>query len=172
MRASLRALREAGDTTTFEGMDPDGPLPHFITPDEHLSAMVDGTDYLDQKMAALAAHRTQITLDGPFFALSSSSGDRVWGTEFYRIAKGALGPVNDDIPRPTSSPGCDRPVTRSLAGLVLLPVGVVTGIASLAVHDRSWPWFLLAVAGPVVAAVAPATGLAAVRLRPLARWGC
>jgi hypothetical protein len=41
-----------------------------------------------------------------------------------------------------------------LAGLVLLPVGVVTGIASLAVHDRSWPWFLLAVAGPVVAAVA------------------
>src|SRR5690349_12806684 len=29
MRAGLRALREAGDTTTFEGMDPDGPLPHF-----------------------------------------------------------------------------------------------------------------------------------------------
>ena len=28
------ALREAGDTTTFEGMDPDGPLPPFVTPDE------------------------------------------------------------------------------------------------------------------------------------------
>src|ERR671921_1686898 len=33
-RASLRTLREAGDTTTFEGMDPDGPLPHFVTADE------------------------------------------------------------------------------------------------------------------------------------------
>src|SRR5919107_4538194 len=34
MRASLRALRDSGDTTSFEGMDPDGPLPHFVTPDE------------------------------------------------------------------------------------------------------------------------------------------
>ena len=96
MRASLRALREAGDTTTFEGMDPDGPLPHFITPDKLLSAMVDAPDHVDAKMAALAAHKTQITLDGPFFALSSSSGDRVWGTEFYRIAKGIQGPLNDE----------------------------------------------------------------------------
>jgi N-acetyl-1-D-myo-inositol-2-amino-2-deoxy-alpha-D-glucopyranoside deacetylase len=96
MRASLRALRDAGDTTTFEGMDPDGPLPHFITPDEHLAAMVDGTDYLDQKMAALAAHRTQITLDGPFFALSNNQGNSVWATEFYRLAKGTLGPTNDE----------------------------------------------------------------------------
>ena len=36
MRASLRALREAGDTTTFEGMDPDGKLPPFVTSDDNL----------------------------------------------------------------------------------------------------------------------------------------
>src|SRR5690348_6981629 len=30
MREGLRTLREAGDTTTFEGMDPDGPLPPFM----------------------------------------------------------------------------------------------------------------------------------------------
>ena len=41
-----------------------------------------------------------------------------------------------------------------LAGLVLLPVGAVTGIASLAVHDKSWAWFLLAVAAPLVTVVA------------------
>src|SRR6185436_8569884 len=75
MRASLRALREAGDTTTFEGMEPDGPLPPCITPADLLSAMVDAPDYVERKMAALAAHKTQITLEGPFFALSSSSGD-------------------------------------------------------------------------------------------------
>ena len=45
-------------------------------------------------------------------------------------------------------------MTRPLAGLVLLPVGMVTAIASLAVHDKSWAWFLLAVAGPVAAVLA------------------
>ncbi len=96
MRASLRELREAGDTTTFEGMDPDGPLPHFVTPDVHLSAMVEGADHIDRKMAAMAAHKTQITLDGPFFALSNNQGNSVWGTEFFRLAKGERGPVGDE----------------------------------------------------------------------------
>jgi N-acetyl-1-D-myo-inositol-2-amino-2-deoxy-alpha-D-glucopyranoside deacetylase len=96
MRASLRALRDAGDETTFEGMDPDGPLPHFVTPDENLAAVVDATDYVDRKMAALAAHATQITTDGPFFALSNSVGNVAWGSEFYRIVKGSRGELNAD----------------------------------------------------------------------------
>jgi N-acetyl-1-D-myo-inositol-2-amino-2-deoxy-alpha-D-glucopyranoside deacetylase len=95
MRAGLRALRDAGDTTTFEGMDPDGPLPPFITPDENLSAVVDATAYVDQKMDALAAHATQITTDGPFFAMSNNLGSTAWGLEFYRIAKGPRGPLNE-----------------------------------------------------------------------------
>jgi N-acetyl-1-D-myo-inositol-2-amino-2-deoxy-alpha-D-glucopyranoside deacetylase len=96
MRASLRALRDSGDTTTFEGMDPDGPLPHFVTPDELLSAVVDAPDRVEQKMAALRAHATQITVDGPFFALSNNAGQSVWGTEFYRIAKGTPGELDDE----------------------------------------------------------------------------
>src|SRR6476646_1693565 len=67
MRAGLRALRDAGDTTTFEGMDPDGPLPHFVSPDEDLAAVVDATDHVERKLAAMRAHATQITTDGPFF---------------------------------------------------------------------------------------------------------
>ncbi len=47
-------------------------------------------------MAALAAHATQITLDGPFFALSNNLGDAVWGLEFFRLVKGTAGPVGDD----------------------------------------------------------------------------
>ena len=54
--------------TTFEGMDPDGPLPPFVTADDNLTARVDGSEYLDTKMDALARHRTQIAIDGPFFA--------------------------------------------------------------------------------------------------------
>ena len=96
MRAGLRALRDAGDTTFFEGMDPDGPLPHFVTADEDLAAGVDATAYVDRKLDAMRAHATQITTDGPFFALSNNQGSVVWGTEFYRIAKGERGPVGED----------------------------------------------------------------------------
>jgi N-acetyl-1-D-myo-inositol-2-amino-2-deoxy-alpha-D-glucopyranoside deacetylase len=96
MRAGLRALRDAGDTTSFEGMDPDGPLPHFVTADEDLAAVVDAQEYVDQKMAALRAHATQITADGPFFALSNNLGSVAWGVEYFRIAKGTRGELNED----------------------------------------------------------------------------
>ena len=96
MRAGLRALREAGDTTSFEGMDPDGPLPHFVTADDDLAAAVDAQDFVEQKMDALRAHATQITTDGPFFALSNNVGSTAWGVEFYRIVKGELGPLGPD----------------------------------------------------------------------------
>lgn len=96
MRAGLRALRDAGDTTSFEGMDPDGPLPHFVTADEDLAAVVDAQDYVEHKMAAMKAHATQITTDGPFFALSNNLGSVAWGLEYFRIAKGTRGELNED----------------------------------------------------------------------------
>ncbi|GAB2764498.1 N-acetyl-1-D-myo-inositol-2-amino-2-deoxy-alpha-D -glucopyranoside deacetylase [Nocardioides salsibiostraticola] len=96
MRQGLRAMREAGDTTSFEGMDPDGPLPPFITADENLAAEVDALDHVEAKMSALAAHATQITTDGPFFALSNNVGNTAWGIEYFRIAKGERGPLNEN----------------------------------------------------------------------------
>jgi N-acetyl-1-D-myo-inositol-2-amino-2-deoxy-alpha-D-glucopyranoside deacetylase len=96
MREGLRALRAAGDTTSFEGMDPDGPLPFFAIKDSDLSAAVDAQEYVDRKMAALKAHATQITTDGPFFALANNVGNAAWGIEFYRLVKGELGPVGED----------------------------------------------------------------------------
>jgi N-acetyl-1-D-myo-inositol-2-amino-2-deoxy-alpha-D-glucopyranoside deacetylase len=44
----------------------------------------------------MRAHATQIEVDGPFFALSNNVGNQVWGTEFFRIAKGEPGPVGED----------------------------------------------------------------------------
>jgi N-acetyl-1-D-myo-inositol-2-amino-2-deoxy-alpha-D-glucopyranoside deacetylase len=96
MREGLRALRAAGDTTSFEGMDPEGRMPPFIVPDEQLSAVVVADDFADAKIRAMRAHATQIAVDGPFFALSNNIGNKVWGTEFYRIAKGERGPLNED----------------------------------------------------------------------------
>ena len=96
MRDGLRRLRESGDTTAFEGMDPDGPLPPFITSDDNLSARVEGDEFAAVKIAAMKAHATQIAVDGPFFALSNNIGNEVWGTEFFRLAKGQQGPTGED----------------------------------------------------------------------------
>src|SRR5690242_7711751 len=92
VRDGLRHLRAAGDTTTFEGMDPDN-LPKFMVEDEHLTAAVAAEDYQHAKMEAMRAHRTQIAVDGPFFALSNNQGNEIWGTEYYRIAKGTPAPA-------------------------------------------------------------------------------
>ncbi len=94
MREGLRAMRDAGETTVFEGLDPDGPLPPFVVADDALTACVDGTDVVDRKLDAMRAHATQIAVDGPFFALSNNLGNQVWGLEFYRLAKGAPGSVD------------------------------------------------------------------------------
>ena len=96
VREGLRKLRAAGDTTTFEGMDPEGDLPAFMVPDSDLDAAVVADDYAAVKQEAMKAHRTQIAVDGPFFALSNNQGNEIWGTEFFRLAKGATGPVGDD----------------------------------------------------------------------------
>jgi N-acetyl-1-D-myo-inositol-2-amino-2-deoxy-alpha-D-glucopyranoside deacetylase len=96
LREGLRKLRDAGDTTTFEGMDPDGQLPPFVTSDDTLGAVIDGSAYHEQKMAALRAHATQIAPDGPFFAMSVDGGASFWGQEYYRIAKGTQGPLGED----------------------------------------------------------------------------
>jgi N-acetyl-1-D-myo-inositol-2-amino-2-deoxy-alpha-D-glucopyranoside deacetylase len=68
----------------------------MTTPDEDLAAVVDGNAHVELKLDAMRAHATQITTDGPFFALSNNLGNEVWGYEFYRIAKGTPGPVGED----------------------------------------------------------------------------
>ena len=96
MREGLRLLREAGDTTSFEGMDPDGPLPRFAVPDEQISAAVDAQEHVEKKMDALRAYPTQITTDGPFFALSNNVGSAAWGIEYFVIAKGTRGDLDEN----------------------------------------------------------------------------
>ncbi|HEU0287114.1 MAG TPA: N-acetyl-1-D-myo-inositol-2-amino-2-deoxy-alpha-D-glucopyranoside deacetylase [Nocardioidaceae bacterium] len=96
MRAMLREVRTSGDTETFEGMDPDGPLPPFITPDKLLSATIDGSAYGAQKLSAMRAHASQIDMDSGYFSVSRRSAAESWGFEDYRLAKGTLGPVDPE----------------------------------------------------------------------------
>ena len=70
-------LRDAGDTKTFEGFDPDGEMPPMAAEDADIDVEIDGTPWVEQKLAAMKAHATQITSDGFFFASEPVLGDQV-----------------------------------------------------------------------------------------------
>ena len=94
MRDGIRRLREAGDTS-FDDWDPDGEMPTFVVPDHQITTVVEGMDHVEAKLAAMRAHATQITVDGPFFALSNNLGNQVWGLEHYRLVRGEPGTDRD-----------------------------------------------------------------------------
>jgi N-acetyl-1-D-myo-inositol-2-amino-2-deoxy-alpha-D-glucopyranoside deacetylase len=94
LQAGLDALRAAGDTTTFAGVESADDFP-FAVDDALVSTEIDGRAYADAKFAALRAHATQVAVDGPFFALSNNLGREVLAVEHYRLARGELGPRED-----------------------------------------------------------------------------
>jgi len=100
LREGMRRMRDAGDTTFFDDADPDGDLP-LGTPDHLVTTAVDATRHVDAKLAAMRAHATQITVDGPFFALSNNLGNEVWGIEFYQLVHGEPGTERDQDGRET-----------------------------------------------------------------------
>ncbi len=88
LREGIRKVRESGDATGFAELDPEGPMPPFATSDDLLTTAVEGSEYVEAKLAAMKAHATQITVDGPFFAFSNNLGNEIWSTEYYRLVKG------------------------------------------------------------------------------------
>ena len=92
--AAARHRRPGGDgrESPFEGVDDADDVP-FAVADDEVAAAVDGGAYVAQKDAAMRSHPTQITVDGPFFALSNNLGQEVLGTEYYRLVRGERGPA-------------------------------------------------------------------------------
>jgi N-acetyl-1-D-myo-inositol-2-amino-2-deoxy-alpha-D-glucopyranoside deacetylase len=93
--AGIQALRDAGDTETFKELDPEGPLGTMMSDDADIAVKIDGTPWVAQKVAAMRAHATQITPDGPFFAAAKVLGDAPWAHEYYRLAIGVPLPQGD-----------------------------------------------------------------------------
>jgi N-acetyl-1-D-myo-inositol-2-amino-2-deoxy-alpha-D-glucopyranoside deacetylase len=91
LQAGIDALRKAGDTSFFGDVTDAADL-GLAVPDELVTTVLDGTEYVEAKLAAMRAHATQISVDGPFFALSNTLGPQAWGVECYRLAVGELGP--------------------------------------------------------------------------------
>ncbi len=89
LQQGIDLLKEAGDTG-FSGVDSADDLP-FGIPDEQVTTEVDARDQLGAKIAAMRAHRTQISVDGPFFALSNNVGQQAFGVEHFVLARGERG---------------------------------------------------------------------------------
>lgn len=99
-REGLRVLRAAGDTETFDGLDPDGPVGPMSAPDEAIAVEIDGTAWVTRKLDAMRAHATQITPDGQFFTGIDVLGPAMWSHEYYTLAAGVPFPGSawaDDV---------------------------------------------------------------------------
>ncbi len=76
---------------------PDGPAKFYATaalgsgPGQPTTE-IDADAWFGQKLDAMRAHATQITVDPPFFALSDGVRRRASGTEYYTLLAGTPGP--------------------------------------------------------------------------------
>jgi N-acetyl-1-D-myo-inositol-2-amino-2-deoxy-alpha-D-glucopyranoside deacetylase len=117
---------------------------------------IDVAAVAQRKRAALAAHRTQLTLDGDTFALSNGSVHPIALTESFR----RVAPHDADAPVPFREQSLG---TKVLAGVVALAGGGIVGGLMTAVHQASAsiagvsvPWGLILA---LVAAIGLVVGL-------------
>jgi N-acetyl-1-D-myo-inositol-2-amino-2-deoxy-alpha-D-glucopyranoside deacetylase len=82
---SMAKMKELG--SDFFGAESVDDLP-FAKDDQFVTSLIDGNSQVEKKMEAMKAHVTQISIDGPFFALSNNLGLQVWGDEYYTLVRG------------------------------------------------------------------------------------
>ena len=94
VQRGMDAMKDQG--SEFFGAENVDDLP-FVKDDSFVSAVIHAPNQVDKKMAAMKAHATQISLDGPFFALSNNLGVQVFADEYYTLVKGEkAAPFNTD----------------------------------------------------------------------------
>ena len=90
---SMAKMKELG--SDFFGAESVDDLP-FAKDDQFVTTLIDGNSQVGKKMAAMKAHITQISTDGPFFALSNNLGLQVWGDEYYTLVRGEKSEPTDE----------------------------------------------------------------------------
>ncbi|MEU4299229.1 N-acetyl-1-D-myo-inositol-2-amino-2-deoxy-alpha-D-glucopyranoside deacetylase [Kitasatospora aureofaciens] len=115
-----RSVLDAGLAATaaeaaFPGTAQPADVPGVVA-DEVVTTVLDGTAHAGRKAAAMAAHATQITVNGSSFALSNHLGQPLFATEYYQLVHGQAGPGRPerdlfaglDTTAPTPSEGNTR----------------------------------------------------------------
>ncbi|MDQ4037899.1 MAG: N-acetyl-1-D-myo-inositol-2-amino-2-deoxy-alpha-D-glucopyranoside deacetylase [Actinomycetota bacterium] len=92
LRKAVESMQAAGEIHELSNPD---ELP-FGTPDELVTTAVEASDQLPAKMAAMRAHATQISVNGPFFALSNNIPNMALAVEFYQLVRGRVGDADGE----------------------------------------------------------------------------
>jgi N-acetyl-1-D-myo-inositol-2-amino-2-deoxy-alpha-D-glucopyranoside deacetylase len=71
------------------------------TPDEIMTTRVDVRNYIEDKLKAFAAHKTQIAPDSFVFTIPAEAREQVFGYEYFVLARSAIaphsGPLEQDL---------------------------------------------------------------------------
>ena len=86
MTLSRRMLQRAVDAGVLASLD---AVPGSL-PDEEITAVVDGRSYLDLKIAALRAYRSQVDMENGIF--TAFTGVPEFAVECYQLVRGVRGP--------------------------------------------------------------------------------
>jgi len=123
------SAREAHERVAARGRFP-APDAHpagmLVLPDDAVDLAVDAAEVLDRKTRAIAAHRTQVVVDGDQFALSHGIGEPIAAVELFRLHRPAGVASDGDV----SARGLQR-VGIAAASLVL---GVLVGAIGTVAH--------------------------------------
>ncbi|WP_370414722.1 N-acetyl-1-D-myo-inositol-2-amino-2-deoxy-alpha-D-glucopyranoside deacetylase [Streptomyces fradiae] len=83
--------RLAAEGSVFPADAVIGDVPGVV-PEERVTAEIAGGEaHTARKTAAMAAHATQVAVDGPFFALSNNLAQPIFTTEYYELVRGTSG---------------------------------------------------------------------------------
>jgi N-acetyl-1-D-myo-inositol-2-amino-2-deoxy-alpha-D-glucopyranoside deacetylase len=94
IQRGIEKMKEAG--SDFMGVESADDLP-FVKDDDVVTTVISAPTYAPQKIEAMKAHPTQMSVDGPFFALSNNLGIEVLGDEYYTLVKGEkAGPFDEN----------------------------------------------------------------------------
>ena len=92
MRQLAEVMQRAGVANRFST---DGEPPPFAVSDDRVTTWLDVRPFIDKKLAAMRAHRTQIPEDSWFLKLVDVVGAHAWATETFERARSSV-----DAPTP------------------------------------------------------------------------
>lgn len=87
MRQMAEAIQRAGMENRFSS---DGEPPPFAVPDDRVTTWIDVLPFIDKKLAAMRAHRTQIPEDSWFMKLTEIVGPRAWAMETFERVRSSV----------------------------------------------------------------------------------
>ncbi|KOX34913.1 MULTISPECIES: N-acetyl-1-D-myo-inositol-2-amino-2-deoxy-alpha-D-glucopyranoside deacetylase [unclassified Streptomyces] len=89
VEAGFARLRAEG--SAFPAVADVADVPGVVGEDRITAEIAATPEQAARKSAAMAAHATQVTVDGPFFALSNDLGQPLLTTEYYELVRGVPG---------------------------------------------------------------------------------